>query len=169
MPYFGKRNRPKTFMEYNQAELNILDKDKGYFCSCCGLFVKRYRRSLNCNMALALCVLYREGIIDFVHLENLMTSKGYKRCGDASYLIHWRFLERLKVKREDGSSRNGKYRITSFGLLFVENKITAKEYALIFNNKLEGLGGKEINIYEALGKKFSYNQLMGVEEITSNV
>lgn len=160
MPYFGKRNKPKTFMQYNQTELKVLDKDKGYFCSCCGLYVKRYRRSLNCNMALALCVLYREGIRDFVHLENLMTSKGYKRCGDASYLIHWRFLERLKEDRQDGSSRNGKYKITSLGLLFVENKITAKESVLIFNNKNEGLVGEEINIYDALGKKFDYNSLM---------
>jgi hypothetical protein len=143
-----------------QTSFSFPDKDKGYFCSCCGLFVKRYRRSLNCNMALALCVLYREGIRDFVHLENLMTSKGYKRCGDASYLIHWKFLERLREDRKDGSSRNGKYKITGLGLLFVENKITAKESALIFNNKLEGFEGKEINIYDSLGKKFSYENLM---------
>lgn len=147
-------------MEYEQKRVSFPDKDKGYFCGCCGLFVKRYKRHINCNMALALIILYREGIRDFVHLENLMISKGYKRCGDASYLIHWKFLERLKEKRDDGSARNGQYKITSLGLLFVEGKVTGKEYALIFNNNVEEFGGKEITIQEALGKKFNYENLM---------
>lgn len=135
-------------------------RDEGYTCSCCGLYVKRYHRSLNCNMALALIVLYKSGIRDFIHLENLMQKYDYKRCGDASYLVHWRFLEKCKDKREDGSSRNGKYKITSMGLMFVEGKITAKESILIFNNKMEGFTGEEINIEQALGKKFSYSELM---------
>lgn len=135
-------------------------RDEGYNCPCCGLYVKRYHRSLNCNMALALIVLYRSGIRDFVHLEDLMRKNGYQRCGDASYLIHYRFLERCKEKRDDGSSRNGKYKITSLGLMFVEGKITAREKVIIFNNKCEGFSGGEITIHDALGKKFSYSELM---------
>lgn len=135
-------------------------RDKGFICNCCGLFVKRYRRSLNCNMALALIVLYRSNMRGFVHLENLMQNKGYNRCGDASYLIHWRFLERCNGERSDGSSRNGKYKITSSGLMFVEGKIKAKESVLIFNNRMEGFVGDEITIEQALGKKFNYSQLM---------
>jgi len=136
------------------------DIDRGYVCPCCNLYVRRYKRALNCNMGLAMLVLYKSGIRYFVHLEDLMRQYGYKRCGDASYLIHWKFLERLKEKREDGSSRNGKYKITSLGILFVEGKITAKEKALIFNNQFQGFEGKEITIKEALGNKFNYEILM---------
>ena len=143
-----------------QTQLTFPDKDKGYTCPCCGLFVKRYARSLNCNMALALIVLYRNGINDFVHLEKLMQQKGYQRCGDASYLIHWKFLERKVENRKDGSNRNGFYKLTGLGMMFVEGKITAREKAMIFNNNFEGFSGGEITIHQALGKRFNYEELM---------
>lgn len=135
-------------------------RDKGYICKCCGLFVKRYCRPLNSNMALALIVLYKSGLKDYVHLENLMAEKGYKRCGDASYLIYWRFLERLRERRPDNSTRNGMYRITPMGIMFVEGKIKAKARCYVFNNSWEGFTGEEINILDALGTKFSYADLM---------
>ena len=138
-------------------------RDKGYICQCCNLFVKRYKRSINSNMALALLTLYKSGVMDFVHLENLMQSKGYKRCGDASYLIHWRLLERCKEKREDNSSRNGKYKITSAGIMFCEQKIKVKQGIYIFNNTYEGFWGEDISIQDALGEKFSYENLMKSE------
>ena len=122
--------------------------DAGFYCNHCGSYNKRYRRKLNSNMAAALIQLYKNPGGDFVHLENFLASKGLKRCGDASYLRFYNFIEKKKDKRADGSSRNGFYRITGLGCLFVEKKITAKETFLILHNRLEGFEGKEIYIDE---------------------
>lgn len=111
-------------------------------------------------MCVALICLYNSGIQDYVHLENLLLERGYKRCGDFSYLSHFRFIERLKEKRLDGSSRNGMYRITSSGIMFAEGKITAKSKFIMRQNKLQGFEGEDIYIQQALGKKFNYDELI---------
>lgn len=137
---------------------------KGYVCHCCNQFVKLYNRHFNSNMAVALIFLYRNREKGFIHLENEMKEQGYKRCGDASYLRHYRLIEAKKEDRFDGSSRNGMYKISGMGILFVEMKHTVKEIFSTFNNKCEGFSGKEISIVDALGTKFSYNNLMSIQE-----
>ncbi len=144
-----------------------LDKNKGYVCECCGQFVKVYRRTFNSNMAIALLVLYRNKEKGFVHLEKLLSDNGYQRCGDATYLRHFGLIEAFTEKRKDGSKRNGHYKITGRGILFAENKLTVPKHFLIFNNKLKGFEGEEINIFQALGNKFSYADLMNFN-ITEN-
>jgi hypothetical protein len=146
--------------KYQQKLLFSQDKRKGYTCDCCGQFVKIYSRSFNSNMALALLMLYKNRHKGFLHLEDLMKSEGYKRCGDASYLQHYYLIEPLKEKREDGSKRNGCYRITGRGILFCEKNLLVQERFLIFNNKIQGFEGSEIDIEKALGTKFSYDKLM---------
>ena len=142
------------------VEPEITDKDKGYYCSCCKSFVKRYTRTFNSNMALALIVLYQTREKGFIHLELTMMARGYKRSGDAAYLRHYRLIEPLKEDREDGSPKNGKYRITGAGIMFCEQKTKVQSKFLIFNNQCEGFTGDEITISEALGKRFNYSELM---------
>lgn len=137
------------------------DIDKGYICQCCGCFVKRYTRSFNSNMAMCLLLLYKFNERGFVKVEDFLIRNGQKRCGDFSYLVHYGFLEKQVGKREDGSSRNGYYKLTGRGMMFVEGKLTAPEKFMILNNKFEGFKGREITIREALGKAFNYDELMG--------
>ena len=147
---------PLEFVFFEDARI------KGYECPCCKQYVKLYRRHFNSNMALALMFLYRNRDKGFIHLENEMRAAGYKqRCGDASYLRHYRFIEAKKEVRADGSGRNGMYKISGLGILFCEMKSTAREFFLTFNNKCEGFAGKEIDIIKALTNKFDYSQLMG--------
>lgn len=147
-----------------------LDKDKGYTCECCGMFVKIYKRTFNANMAIALIALYNHENKGYVHLEKLLQSKGHARCGDASYLRHYGLIEPFLGDRKDGSKRNGHYKITGSGLLFCEMKLTVNKNFLIFNNKLKGFEGEQIDINQALGVKFNYNDLMGLNDfnITTN-
>lgn len=137
------------------------DYDKGFKCPHCGAFCKRYTRSFNSNMALALLLLYKFNIRGFVKVEDFLIQQGRKRCGDFSYLVHYGFLEKQVKKRKDGSNRNGFYKITGRGIMFCEQKIMAHEKFMILNNKFEGFKGKEITIKEALGKKFNYDEMMG--------
>lgn len=144
-----------------QLNITFQNIDKGYCCPQCGSFVKRYKRKFNSNMAIALIALYKYSEDKFVKVEDFLLNNGYQRCGDFSYLRFYNFIEALKEKRKDGSNRNGYYRLTSLGTMFVEKKIKAKEKFLIMNNKLEGFDGEEISIQQALGNKFDYNELMG--------
>lgn len=137
------------------------DIDKGYTCSCCGSYVKRYTRSFNANMAIALLLLYKFNMRGFVKVEDFLIKNGQKRCGDFSYLVHYGFLEKQIGKRDDGSKRNGYYKITGRGIMFCEQKIMAHEKFMILNNRFEGFKGKEIDIRQALGKKFNYDEMMG--------
>lgn len=144
-----------------QSEINFPDKNTGYICSCCGQFVKVYHRRLNSSMAMVLILIYRSGKLDYFHVENWLKSIGKSNLrADFHKLRYWGLLKKKIEDRKDGSDRNGFYRITPSGIMFVEVKITVPEKALIFNNKLQGFEGDEINIYQALGNNFDYNKLM---------
>lgn len=134
--------------------------DEGYRCKCCGSYIKRYRRSLNSNMALTLIHLYKSGIIDWVHVEKFMSEKKLPRSGDFHKLIHWGLLEKLKEDRPDGSSRNGYYKLNGKAIMFVEKKLTVHKTAKIINNVFEGFEGGQVNIIDCLSEKFNYSELM---------
>lgn len=129
-------------------------------CPHCNHVSIEYRRSMNSNMAIALICLLKSNEFDYVHMEELLRLNGYKRCGDFSYLVHYRFLEKLKEKRDDGSSKNGKYKITSAGIMFAEGKTTCKSTFIMEEGVFKGFDGKDITIKDALGEKFNYDQLM---------
>lgn len=147
-----------------QSTLVFPDSKKGYTCPCCGGYVKTYVRKFNSNMALALGILYRHTMNGnhgkFCHLEDLIIKSGKKRCGDFSYLVHYRFIEKCIGKRPDGSSRNGNYRITPQGMMFVEGKCTAPEKFIMDGGKFRGFDGEYITFSQALGNKFNFDELM---------
>ena len=138
--------------------------DNGYVCKCCGSYIKRYKRSMNCNMALAAIALYRYANGKHVHVEELLQKKGYKRCGDFTYLRHYGIIEKKEGKRDDGSKRNGLYKLTGRGVMFVEGTLEVNANFYMFNNALDGFGGEMIGIHKALGKKFDYSELMGTDK-----
>lgn len=143
-----------------QAQIDFPDASKGFRCPQCGAYHRRYHRKFNANMALSLIFLYKNSQRGFIHLENEMIAAGFKRCGDASYLRWYHLIEAMDQPREDGSPKNGKYKITGRGMLFVEQKMKVQNTYIIYNGKHEGFEGPEISIIDALGKKFDYRELM---------
>ncbi len=134
--------------------------DAGYCCPHCHRLVKRYRRSINSNMAYVLLLLYKSGLRDWVKVEQWLIENGHQRCGDFHKLVLFGLLDKMVEERTDGSPRNGYYRLNGKSLLFVEGKLTVKEKAVILNGTFEGFEGKDITIQDALGVKFDYNSLM---------
>ena len=135
-------------------------EDVGYNCECCGRFIKRYRRKLNSNMALTLVHLYRADVKDYIHVENFLINLGFQRSGDFHKLVLWGLLDKKKGSRDDGSSRNGYYKLNEKSIDFVLGKSKMQEVADIFNGNFEKFEGKEITIKDALGSKFNYNELI---------
>lgn len=139
------------------------DKDKGYNCPACTLYVKRYKRSFNANMAAALLAFHKHSGGRFVHLEDFLAQHGHggaNRCGDAAKLVLFGLLEKMPGARKDGSKRNGYYRITDKGHQFATGNITVPSHFFMFNNRLDGFTGEPVTIGEALREKFNYRELM---------
>lgn len=152
-------------MTYQQTNITFPDRSSGYRCPCCGQYVREYARKITSSMARVLIILYRNGNFDYIHVENLLKSlnKSHLRA-DFHKLRYWGLLKKKVENREDGSARNGFYQITTSGIWFVEEKITVQEKILIFNNEFKGFSGEQINIHQALGNKFSYKELMNLND-----
>ena len=137
-------------------------RDEGFICPCCSQFVKRYTRKLNSSMAAVLLIIWKSGKTGFIHVENYLKENNYSHLrADFHKLCYWSLLEKKSGERQDGSKRNGYYRITGRGIAFAEGTLTVPQNVKIFNNKFEGFEGKEINVHQAIGSRFSYNELMG--------
>ncbi len=151
---------PLEQLTLDMPEQKIKNLSEGFICEKCGSYCKEYTRKFNSNMALCLVLLHRHKVNGFVKVEDFLLEHGQKRCGDFSYLVHYGFLEKQKVKREDGSKKNGYYRLTGRAILFLDGKITAAEKFKIYHNTFQGFAGKDITLKEALGVKFNYETLM---------
>ena len=136
-----------------QSELSFPDTDRGYVCPCCSQFVKVYRRPLNSSMAAVLILIYASGITGWFHVEHYLRKIGKENLrADFHKLRYWKFLEAKTGKLDNGNPRNGHYKITSLGLLFVEGKIKAKKFSIVwqvsrssllqYHAKTEKLGNK---------------------------
>jgi hypothetical protein len=156
-----------------QAQRVLADNlDHGTVCRCCGQYAKRYRRKLTSGLAYALIYINR-GVVDggpwmrgdWIHVENLFKAGPHHglpapRGGDYAKLRFWGLLEKKAVRRDDGSSRGGLWKVTAKGRNFLNHLSVEPSYAVVYNGICEGLGGKTINIEQALGRKFNYQELM---------
>lgn len=147
--------------------------DHGTVCRCCGQYAKRYRRKLTSGLAYALIYIHR-GVKDggpwmrgdWIHVEDHFKAGPHHgnpapRGGDYAKLRYWGLLQKKAVRRDDGSSRGGLWKVTEKGRDFIQGLLlTVPSYAIVYNGICEGLGGREIRIDRALGRKFDYTELM---------
>ena len=145
-----------------QAKIHIkqgMSATSGVTCPCCAQLVKLYRRNLYHAPARSLIQLYLLDSRDpgYYHIRNLKPDLG---GSDFSKLKYWGMI--LHAANDDPEKNSsGMWKITEKGRLFVEGKIRVHKYAFVFNDALEDFGGPQISITDALGKKFSYPELMG--------
>ena len=149
-----------TIVEAKQI-LEVQKRD-GMHCPVCEQYAKLYPRSLTSAMAYGL-ILLANNTADFVHVERFFKDiDGIPSSirGDISKLVYWDFLERKIADRDDGSNRNGYYKVTSAGREFVANRLRVSKKVLLYNNESYGFEGQLIDIEDALGTKFNYSELM---------
>ena len=161
-------------MTLDEARQHVLKHRTDAFgvpCPCCDQLVKVYRRRINGAMALVLLALAKQAIAkgsrEWLHVPNFVRAIPFsanlsvKSGGDWSKLRFWGLIEMRSGVRDDGSKRNGWYRITQEGVDFALKKTTVPKYALITNQQFLGFDGSErASIDDALGKKFRYDELM---------
>lgn len=146
-------------------ELKIDPTKEGTICPYCSQFIKLYERTLTSSMAYGLILIYKKQKLDdsYLHIENFFKDINHLPSsirGDISKLRYWKLLERKEGERKDKSRRNGYYKITQRGRLFVENNLKVPSNIKVYNNHFMGFSGEIISIKEALKNKFSYEKLM---------
>jgi hypothetical protein len=142
--------------------------DRGTTCPCCKQFAKRYSRKFNSIMACWLIAFYRAHLAwpenDYLHVDDVsrfLHSNVSIRSGDYAKARFWGLLE-PSGERSEGKKTSGLWRLTDEGRKFVRGSTTIQRRAIVFNNAGQGFEGKEINIGEALGDRFDYEELMAV-------
>ena len=123
--------------------------DEGVTCPCCHQTAKRYVRKLNSGLASALCIAYAQFGTNPFHVPSLRGLPGFS---EFSKLRYWALAQQEEEK--------GYWRITSNGRFFAEGYISVPQFAVLFDSELEHLKGENINVREALGDHFDYDQLM---------
>lgn len=132
----------------------IANREKGAACPCCGRFCKLYPRKLHSEMAIFLIKLVRQHKLtsDWVHVRRIVITTT-KASTDGIYLIHWDL-----IVRKSGSS--GLYKPTEKGIDFAMRLVRVPRQVFVFRNQPVGFSSDDVDIVEALGDKFDYQQLM---------
>lgn len=80
--------------------------------------------------------------------------------GDLSKLRFWNFIAPKPGAREDGSNKNGYYRVLQGGINFIRGHSMVNSHVKIYNNRYFGDDGKMVNVDQVVKKRFDYNKLM---------
>ncbi|MDP6933906.1 MAG: hypothetical protein QGG40_13360 [Myxococcota bacterium] len=148
---------------YDTREWVMANLDDGVVCPCCDQYAKTYRRKLNEAMARLLIWLVRSYMADprFYNIHEFPLIQGRRGGGDFAKLIHWGVV--IQKPNEGTEKRtSGMWKPTGVGIDFVNrpwSRIPSHVY--LYNGEEMGFSDSTTNIREALGKRFSYAELMG--------
>lgn len=153
IPNFQTLDEAKAYLRENW--------EVGTPCPCCGQHVKLYKRSLTSGQAQALIILYRYMVQnpdeEYVHVSTFNTTAF--RGGDFAKLRYWRLIEASENVDTDKKD-SGLWRITERGVEFVTGERYIPKRVHLYNGKIVGWSEDNIDIVDALGTKFSYEELM---------
>lgn len=141
-------------------------KGQGGRCPCCDRFGKIYKRKLHSSMAAVLILLYRNQHLGYVHVHTLINASISPAVaaairGDFAKLRYWDLIQEGFDIRDGDKKHNGTWRITETGVAFATGKIKVYEKIWLYNTQFLGVAGdKQIDIFDALGNRFSYRELM---------
>lgn len=133
---------------------------KGVKCPCCNQLCMLYDRKIDRDLSLSLIKIYKlqqDTGKSWVHVQNELkfTSGNYGK------LRFWGLLVPRGDEPEKDTKTSGYWSITELGKKFVNGKVSIPKSVLVYDNKKYGQSDKLVTIQEALGKKFSWSELMG--------
>jgi hypothetical protein len=153
----------KTLVETWQ-QFNSAIKDKGANCPCCGRWGLINGYQITSTQVRGMIWMFQNFFEDeWVDLGK--APKWVLRSKSMATLHHWGLLETKKNtdKKVRGS---GLWRLTPLGRDFIHRHITLPKYAFVFNNRLEKYSEEQVDVVQALGKKFSYEELMNTTYVS---
>ena len=145
-----------------QARRSVMSNiEEGTTCPCCDQYCRLYKRKLNSGMAAGLVWLVRQYLKDrqWVDIPNRAPRFLLRTGGQFSVLAHWGLIEQ-RINEDDKKRTSGFWRPTKKGIDFVKRRISVPSHVHLYNNEVRGWSDKNLDIDAALGKKFSYKELM---------
>lgn len=156
---------------------------RGAECPCCRQRVQVYRRTITAGMALALLAFLRadgrrrqtepaggDAFDGFLHAEETFKNAVLlprSARGDFTKLRYWGLIEGAEGEREDGSRRNGYWRLTDRGRAFARGELAVPKYVYLYNDAqyaAEAVGADpdqgEVTVRDALGRRFNYDEVV---------
>lgn len=146
-------------------------RDRGCYCPCCDQFVKIYKRRFNAGAARSLIYIWKltkSGATDeegYVHIQREFARRYSANANAMDYgqLKWWGLIDpKLSNDENKDTKDTGYWKLTKKGEGVVKNVIRIPARAHILNNTLMGFSEEQTYIAEALGKKFSYTELMAL-------
>jgi hypothetical protein len=155
-----------TTLAQAKADFFAAARQQGSTCPCCGRFGKVYKRKLHSSMVAVLVLLNRFQSLGYTHVHTLINATTDPAVaaairGDFAKLRYWSLIEEGREVVKEKHVGNGKWRITEAGVRFCEGSLMVQKYVWVYNSDFLGFHGEKITIYDALGSKFSYGELMG--------
>ena len=134
--------------------------DSGVYCPHCGKWAKKYRRAFNSEMSRFLIRLYNA---QQRYNKNYTTRELYPTDNKANTsgvdARHWELID-VAEAHNIGGAPTGSFSLTNAGRQFVMGLKYIHSHAVTYNGELLGLTGDLVNIYDTLGTKFNYDNLM---------
>ena len=146
-----------TILDARNALMHNLDD--GTICPVCDQYARRYKRKLNSSMARGLIWLVDASTEkSWVNIHALPMIQS-RRGGEFSKLVHWGLVE-AKPNEDPHKKDSGWWRPTQEGIDFAMGHTNVPVYVYLYNNEVDFTSDKVGSIQDALGKEFSYEELM---------
>ncbi len=128
----------------------------GATCPCCSQRAQIYCRRLHAQSTAWLIDLVQkyERTKDYVHVNETDA-----RGGDYAKNAIWGLCVRDNSTTTNHKS-SGRWMPTRAGIEFVYGQRTIRKTALVFDSKVIGFTGPEVDVKQCLGKRFNYAELM---------
>lgn len=131
-------------------------------CPCCGRYAQIYKRRLYDTAVRMLIMLYKLGADqDYVHYSLAVMNFSHGHIGDFNKAKYWDLI-RQKPYESFEKSAAGSWKLTQEGIDFIQGRASIPEFAYIFDDRVLGFSENRVNVREALGKKFNYEELMSM-------
>ena len=150
-----------------EAAARVRDRlAEGSACPCCGQMAKAYTRTLNAPMARFLIWLVRafEAQPRWYNIHEAPLIQGRRGGGDYGKLAHWGLIVLAASDTEEDQRTSGQWQPTAKGRRFVHGKVQVPAQVVLYDNRVLGWSEAWVSVEQALGKKFSYVDLMRSSE-----
>lgn len=128
-------------------------------CPCCGRYAKVYKRKIHNTVARQMIKMLKiGGDRVFVHARDLVIP-GLSGMCDLGKAQYWGLVEQ-KESADSNQRSSGYWRLTERGVRFVKAECKIPAHVMVFDNRVIERGGEYVSIYDCLGEKFSYKELM---------
>lgn len=145
--------------EVRDQVMNASKGQKGCKCPVCEQRVKVYKRKLNSNMAATMCWIVGASKGTWVDVPK-SAPRFVVRTNQYATIRFWDLIEQKPNYRDPTRRGSGIWRPTALGVSFVSQNAVVPKYVYLYNNKPLGFSDEQIGVREALGNKFSYEELL---------